>query len=44
MKLLAFVVLGGTHIVAAFLVPIHYQAIVGMALLFLGRKAFDSIG
>jgi hypothetical protein len=33
-----------THIVAAFLVPIHYQAIIGMALLSLGLKAFDSIG
>lgn len=44
MKLLAFVVLGVIQIVVAFLVPIHYQAIVGIALLSLGLKAFDSLG
>jgi hypothetical protein len=37
-------VLGSPQTVAAFLVPIHYQPIIGMALLSLGLKTFDSLG
>jgi hypothetical protein len=44
MKLLPYVALGLTQIVAAFLVPIPYQPIIGMALLSLGLKTFDSLG
>jgi hypothetical protein len=43
MKLLPYVVVGLTQIVAAFLVPIHYQPIIGMALLSLGLKTFNSL-